>query len=205
MRRFVFVLVVLLSSVAVWGAGLPRQGTVVIVSGNGVVVGTGAFSGGNLQLQLLSGFASFATLTLVDETGDILVFDVMVHEDGSVVLTDTLDELASLVKDAGGEVRLDFSAGMQAEEEEAPNAAVADEAVPLDDAERTVEDAVDDAAEGVAAAEEQGDDADPETGIGPSVGSESAGTEPDDAFGEGSDAAPAEAPGPSEEGRSRPR
>lgn len=179
MRKFLSFLIVSLLSTVVLAAELPSEGEFVIVSADGVVAGTGELQGGNLELELLSGFTSFATLTFVGEDGEVLTFDVMVGEDGSVVLTDTFEELASLVSAAGGEVEVSFSEDVDAEGSQAFGAAVPED---VELPEEAVE-GMQEAAENAAAAEEQADEAREEAAGDADRGSDAAGDAgaPDDA------------------------
>ncbi|MEX2542805.1 MAG: hypothetical protein WD314_13410 [Trueperaceae bacterium] len=103
-RLFAILISVLLIGVAA-AIEFPSEGSaVVLVSAEGSLVGAGEFGDGNLELQLLAGFTGFATLTVVDESGNEVNAEVMVGSDSSVVFTDTLEDIRETVASQGGEV-----------------------------------------------------------------------------------------------------
>lgn len=129
MRRHTFLGFLMLSLLigGALAADLPSEGQIVVVSADGVVAGTGVLESGDLELELLAGFTGFGTMTVIGEAGEVFVYGVMVQAGGEVVLTESLDGLATLVRSAGGTVDVSLHEGGTAAGGEATGAAGADE------------------------------------------------------------------------------
>ena len=112
MKRIVGIMLATLLLASAAGAQFQGEGDLVITA-DGSVVGVGEFEDGNVELELLAGFTGFASITLVDESGAERTFDVMIDEDARVVLSETLEDLRSVVGETGGEVTIEVQESLQ--------------------------------------------------------------------------------------------
>lgn len=94
-------------------AEFPNEGEVLLVA-EGSVVGVGEFDDGDLELRLLAGFSGFAEITVVDESGNEYSTEVMVGSDSSVTLSDSLEDLESVLAEAGAEVTVTVHDSLEA-------------------------------------------------------------------------------------------
>jgi hypothetical protein len=127
MHRLIAILVgALLLGPAAAGELTVESGAVALVSSEGSLVGAGEFAEGNLDLELLAGFSGFATLFVVDDSGNRSSFEVMVGMDASLVLTATLEDIRSVVASEGGRVTVRTEERLEAGSDMAFGAAVPD-------------------------------------------------------------------------------
>lgn len=151
-------LLVMITSALVLGMAaaleLPGEGDVAIVA-DGQVVGQGSFEDGNLELELLAGFSGFATLTVVDGSGNEWTVDVMVDQDSSIVITESLEDLVEAVEENGGEATVRVEEELEARGNMAFGAALPDHV----DLPVTAEAGMEAAAENYAEAEARAEDA----------------------------------------------
>lgn len=160
MQKLFSILVASLVIGTAFAAELPSEGEFVLTASDGTVVGAGELSNGNLELELLTGFTDFATLTFVDEEGNVQTFDVMVGADGSVVFTDSFEDLASTVTNAGGEVEVRLNDEVEAEGNQAFGAAVPENVELPEEAREGMEEAAENYAEAQERAAEAQEEAD---------------------------------------------
>jgi hypothetical protein len=110
---------------AAFAVEFPADGDVVLTA-NGSLVGTGEFHEGDLDLELLSGFSGFATMTVVDEAGNAVRLELFIDSDASFVLSETLEDLRDVVAETGGEVTVTLEESLEASGNMAFGAAVPD-------------------------------------------------------------------------------
>lgn len=152
MRKVTAIMVSALLFGAAWATQFPSQGGLVLVSAEGEVVGAGVFDAGNLDLELLAGFSGFATLTIVDESGNEVTTEVMIDSNSSVVITESLEDLSEAVAARGGEATVRVEERVDASGNMAFGAAVPDH-VELPD---VAQEAMDEAEERADGAKERG-------------------------------------------------
>lgn len=99
----------------------------LVITADGAVVGVGEFENGNVELELLAGFTGFATITVVDEFGVEQSTEVTIDEEAKVVLSETLEELRTVVVDGGGELTVKVEESLEASGNMAFGAAVPDQ------------------------------------------------------------------------------
>lgn len=86
----------------------------LVITADGSVVGVGEFENGNVEVELLAGFSGFATITVVDEFGAEQRIDVMIDEDATVVISETLEDLRGVVAAGGGELTVEVEESLEA-------------------------------------------------------------------------------------------
>ena len=85
---------------------VPDPSEVTATDGSGAVVGVGEFEEGSLELVLSEEAAGFLTLTFSPEEGDAVTVEVMVSDEGELLLADTLTSLVDEIEAAGGTAEL---------------------------------------------------------------------------------------------------
>jgi hypothetical protein len=125
MRKVFAILIGAVLLGAAFAVEFPAEGDVVLTA-EGSVVGTGEFQEGDLDLELLSGFSGFATMTVVDEAGNEISVEVFIDSDASVVLSETLEDLRDVVAETGGEVTVTVEESLEVSGNMAFGAAVPD-------------------------------------------------------------------------------
>ena len=108
-------LATLVAAVLISGAfaiDLPEHARLTLLSSEGVVLGVGQVTNGDLSLALQSGAKGDVKLLIVGADGDVLAFDAVLTESGSVMLAqgDSWADLAEAVRASGGEAQVWFEA-----------------------------------------------------------------------------------------------
>lgn len=86
---------------------LPEDSTVTITDDAGIVVGFGSYAEGSLELTLSEDAVGFLTLDFTAEDGSSVSVEVMVSEDGSLVVVDTFEGLVETIETDGGSVEIE--------------------------------------------------------------------------------------------------
>ena len=102
MKRYVVVTLLALLVGLGMALGVPDPSEVTVTDGSGIVVGEGEFEEGSLELSLSEGVEGFLTLTFAPEEGDAVTVEVMVAEDGALLLVDTMTSLVDEIEADGG-------------------------------------------------------------------------------------------------------
>jgi hypothetical protein len=112
MRKLLAVLIVTVGFTTAQAIELPVNSSLTLVSSSGEVVGVGELEDGELELELLAGFAGLVTFTSIDTDGNVTVFDASVTEGGVVTLIDTVTlefvGLQEAVAAVGGQIEISF-------------------------------------------------------------------------------------------------
>lgn len=98
MKKFIVVWILALVAGVGLALELPEQSAVVITDAGGSIVGFGAFQDGALEISLSEEASGFLTLTFTSGSGEVLTLEVMVAQDGTVVVTQSMAELAAEVE-----------------------------------------------------------------------------------------------------------
>ncbi|MEJ2359190.1 MAG: hypothetical protein P8Y13_14090, partial [Deinococcales bacterium] len=109
-RKVLLALVLMIVGSLVFAQALPDQSTLTLTTSDGTLVGSGTYVGGNLTVDVLTGYSGDATLTVTTRGGDTLTYDVTVNPDGSVSLTSSSEPLQDInpsVKARGGTITFD--------------------------------------------------------------------------------------------------
>lgn len=96
---------------------LPEESTVTVTTEAGVVVGFGELDDGRLELSISEEAEGFLTLTFTNEEGQLVTVEVMVTEEGTLVVVDTLTELGEEVAAGGGSSEISFVSSAEITEE----------------------------------------------------------------------------------------
>lgn len=159
MKKFAAILVAMVLGV-VMALELPADSAVGVTNADGEIVGFGEFEGGTLELTLSADADGFLDLTFTGADGEIVTVEVMVGVDGELILVETLESLSDALAESGASSEVEVLAAAEFEAS-LDEAALGSEilATALENAAEEAEEGLGTAEEAIDGAADRGEDA----------------------------------------------